>query len=771
MNPDSQNVDLERALTARSCKVHLIGVAGSGMSGIAGLLLSLGHQVSGCDRVSSVEVERLQGLGLEFHTPQKAAYVSGAELVIYSSAIQPGNPAYDAAVEMGLPMYRRAEALAAILSQRLGIVIAGMHGKTTTASMAAHVLRAGGLQPSHYIGAEIPLLGSNAYWDGAGRYMVAEGDESDGTLRLYHPEHAVILNIEEEHMDYYRNLRQIEEIFEQLITQTKGTVFYCADDPVAARVCASHLRALGYAIENQAKYKADRLATSGLQSSFRVMRDDCELGTIILNVPGRHNILNALAVVALASELGVEFKHITNALGTFRSARRRFEELYRSENFVVIDDYGHHPTEIRATLTAAAAEPGWRLVVMFQPHRFTRTQLLRDQFGESFHTADALIVTGIYAASEQPIEGISGQTIVDAVVATGQVSEVDYVAELSRLRTSVAAKLRPGDMLVSLGAGNIHEQARLIARDLELHDAIRVAIQHGEIKLYEPLAKHTTLRIGGPAQFWVEPETILGLANLLRLCAQEGLPWIVVGRGSNLLVRDGGIAGVVINLSRGEFTGLSIDEDKIRVGAGVKLKQLSLMARDAGIGGFEWFEGIPGTVGGALRMNAGAMGAEAFDQVVEVEAMNKQGQVITVQPGEIDVTYRSVPFFADHIVLSATFHGQPNTAREAIEQLLRESMAKRKTSQPAASSAGCIFRNPESCPAGRLIEELGLKGLRRGAISVSEVHGNFLINDGSGTATDVLGLVAEIKQRARQQRGIELQTEVQVVGQAEEVFK
>ncbi len=771
MELDARGQELELALTRGECKIHLIGVAGSGMSGIAGLLLSLGHSVSGCDRVSTIEVERLQGLGLEFYTPQKAAYVSGAEIVIYSSAIRPGNPAFDAAVAQGLPMYRRAEALAAILKQRQGIVIAGMHGKTTTSSMAAHVLRVGGLKPSHYIGAEIPILGTNAHWDADGSYMVAEGDESDGTLRLYHPKHSVILNIEEEHLDHYRDLQQIEGVFQQLIDQTSGSIFYCADDPVAARLCGGHEQAIGYAIDSAAKYQADRLASSGFQTSFRVLCESQELGTIILNVPGRHNVLNALAVVALATELGVGFDQIASALGTFRAARRRFEEIYRSDNFVVVDDYGHHPSEIVATLTAACGEPGWRLRVIFQPHRYSRTQLLRDKFATAFRGASALTVTGVYAASEKPIEGIGGHTIADAVAGDNQVSEVDYVPLLDNLRTHVGAKLEPGDMLLSLGAGNIHEQARLIARDLELYDAIREAIQHGTIKLYEPMARHTTLRIGGPAQFWVEPETVLGLGNLLRLCAQESLPWMVVGRGSNLLVREGGIAGVVIHLARGEFTDLSIEGDRIHAGAGVKLKHLSLTARDAGIGGFEWFEGIPGTVGGALRMNAGAMGAETFEQVIEVRAMDKQGRIVTVQPGEIEVGYRSVPWFNEHIALAATFSGQAGTPREQIEELLRESMAKRKNSQPAASSAGCIFRNPEGCPAGKLIDEMGLKGLRRGAVHISDVHGNFLVNDGKGTATDVLGLVAEIKREAKQQRGIELVTEVQVVGKPEEVFK
>lgn len=764
---------LTRMLLEGPRHVHLIGVAGSGMSGIAGLLLSLGHHVSGCDRVSTIEVERLQSLGLDFHTPQRAEYVRGAELVIFSSAIRPGNPAFDEAERLGLPIYRRAEALQAVLSQRRGIIVAGMHGKTTVSSMAAHVLRIAGLHPSHYIGAEIPVLGTNAHWDPNGEWMIAEGDESDGTLALYHPECAIILNIEPEHLDHYRNLEEIETVFNRLLDQTSGTVIYCADDANAARLCAHRARAVGYGTEpTVARYSYDRVAVAGGQSSFRVLRDGNELGTIILNVPGRHNMLNALAVTALASELDIPIAKIAQALGTFRAARRRFEEVYRSDDFLVVDDYGHHPTEIRATLDAAREGGERRLVVMFQPHRFTRTQALRDEFGRAFKHANIVFVSSVYAASEPPIPGVDGQTVVDAIREFSPGVDVRYQPDMNRLRIEVGSIARAGDLILSLGAGNIHEQAALIALDLARADRMRAAMLRGKVSLYEPMSKHTTMRIGGPAQFWVEPETVVGLGNLLRYCDEAGLPWMVVGRGSNLLVRDGGIRGVVIHLARGEFARVSVDAASgiITAGAGVKLKQLSYAARDAGIGGFEWFEGIPGMVGGALRMNAGAMGSETFSQVESVDAMDANGHVLTVRPGEIDVHYRSVPWFREHIALAARFCGTPGVSREVIEQGMAESMAKRKHSQPAASSAGCMFKNPPECPAGRLVDELGFKGQRRGAIAVSDVHGNFLVNQGGGTAANVLGLVSEIRAAAREQRGIDLALEVQVVGQDTEDF-
>src|SRR5579862_9604590 len=295
---------LAEILVGGELRIHLLGVAGSGMSGIAGLLLALGHHVSGSDKVTTVEVERLQKLGLEFHPTHDARPVAGADLVIYSSAIRPGNVGYDEAVRTGKSMVRRADAVAAVMNCKKGIVVAGMHGKTTTSSMAAHVLRAGGVKPSHYVGAEIPILGTNAHWDGEGEYFVAEGDESDGTLALYRPEHVIILNIEEEHLDYYKNLAAIETVFNTLLDRTRGSVFYCADDANAARVCSARPRAISYGESAEADYRFQTVLSKAFRSQFKVFRRGTWLGDFTLNVPGRHNVSNATCVIALATELG-----------------------------------------------------------------------------------------------------------------------------------------------------------------------------------------------------------------------------------------------------------------------------------------------------------------------------------------------------------------------------------------------------------------------------------------------------------------------------------
>ncbi len=331
----------------------------------------------------------------------------------------------------------------------------------------------------------------------------------------------------------------------------------------------------------------------------------------------------------------------------------------------------------------------------------------------------------------------------------------------------MGATLAPGDLVLSLGAGNIHEVGARLAADLSLLETLQKQIGGGgTARLYEPLAKHTTLRVGGPARWWVEPTTEAAFASALRFARDHDLEVFVIGRGSNLLVRDGGIDGLVIHPAGGDFARLDVHPERLEIsaGAGVKLKQLSGAAAKHDIGGFEWMEGIPGEVGGSLRMNAGAMGVETFDQVRALRCVDANGDITEKTPTELEVHYRDVPTLKKVYALAATFRGSVST-REDIHRLLDLSSAKRKTSQPIAASAGCIFKNPSrECPAGRLVQELGLKETRVGAARVSEVHGNFIVNDGGATAADVLALIEIVKQTARNQRGIRLDTEVQIVG-------
>jgi UDP-N-acetylmuramate--L-alanine ligase/UDP-N-acetylenolpyruvoylglucosamine reductase len=764
--------DLSQRLTDRNhpLNIHLIGVAGSGMSGLALLLLGMGHRVSGSDRVTSAETERMQGVGLAFSSPHTGAVVQGADLVVYSSAIRPENPAYAAAAAAKIPLLRRAECLAAILHTRKAVIISGTHGKTTTSAMTAHALREAGLQPSHYVGAEIPILGTNAKWSGEGEFMVAEGDESDGTLALYHPEHAVILNIEAEHLDFYRDLDHIREVFTTLASQTRGKLVYCAEDPVARDLCAGRANAVSYGWED-ADYTASNIRDLKGSSAFTVVKNGASLGDVELGIPGNHNILNALAAIALTDHCGAEFPLVARALATFAGAKRRFETKYLSANYRIIDDYGHHPSELAATLETARSLKPQRLVVLFQPHRFSRTQALAEDFGKVLQAADLVFISDVYPASETPIAGISGQTLVDAMQRHGDIPAT-YLPDLTVAHHFVGNALQPGDLLITLGAGNVHEAGTRIARDLKILEEMRGLMPPGEIdgKLYEAMSRHTTLMVGGPAQFWLEPHSFYGFAFLVDYCRERGIPVRVVGRGSNLLVRDGGIRGAVIHPSGGAFSDITVGaRNEITAGAGVRLKRLASVAGGSGIGGFEWMEGIPGNVGGALRMNAGAMGSETFEQVVRVTFLDEDGVIRTRERAEILAHYRNVPEFRRNFALQAVFKGKSDSPSN-IKQRWDESREKRKGSQPVIASAGCTFKNPEEIPAGRLIDSLGLKGAHCGGAAVSEVHGNFVVNQGGASAREILQLIESIKQKARSERSVELETEVKILGTDEPEF-
>jgi len=757
-------LDLPGFLTREHHRIHLVGVAGSGMSGIAALLIELGHAVSGSDKVSTMETDRLQRLGLRFREQHRPEEAGTADLIVFSSAIKNDNPILVSARNYGKPIVRRAEALAAIMRSRRGIVIAGMHGKTTTSAMTAHVLREGGLHPCHYVGAEIPILGTNAHWDSRAEYFVAEGDESDGTIALFQPEHTLILNIEEEHLDFYADLDAIEKVFAQLITQTTGTVFYNLDDKNAARVCRSLARGISYGFADEADYRAVDIRLMGFASTFRVDHRGQDLGEAVLNVPGQHNVHNALGVIALASELGVAFEKIAKSLAKFEHARRRFEIKYDSPRFLLVDDYGHHPTEIRATLKAARSVGRKRVLTMFQPHRYSRTKALRKEFGRAFDDADRVVVTDVYGSSEAPIPGVTGQIVVDEIVGHGHRS-VSYEPRLEWVHRVVGNILESGDLVLSLGAGNIHEQLSALAADLVIAEKLKEIVgEGGDVRLYEPLSKHTTLRVGGPAQFWVEPRTEEAFAGLIRFCRDEDLPLFVMGRGSNLLVRDGGVRGVVVHPCGGDFDKIEVNGDEITAGVGAKLKEVAYAGKAAGIGGMEWMEGIPGAVGGGLRMNAGAMGAQTFENVVRVRYLDANGEAHTKSRDELEVHYRDFSLLKKNFAVSAVFRGQPAPLEEIVRKL-EASQDKRRASQPAAKSAGCIFKNPDSCPAGKLVDELGLKNAHVGKARVSEVHGNFIVNDGGATAAEMLELIEKIKATALAKRGIELETEVQIVGE------
>jgi UDP-N-acetylmuramate--alanine ligase len=439
-------------------RIHFVGIGGIGMSGIAELLLSLGYHVSGSDLRSTDITQRLAKLGGVIHQGHEAAWAAGADVVVTSTAISADNPEVVAAHEEHVPVVQRAEMLAELMRlKKYGIAVAGSHGKTSTTSMVAAVLAEAGLDPTVVVGGKVHGLGSNAKL-GEGEFLVAEADESDGSFLKLSPVIEIITNIDLEHLDYYRDIEHIKDVFLQFIDRLPfyGVAVVCIDnDNIAQLLPRIHKRILTYGLTEQADLQAIKITSGNGTSQFTVRSREGELGVIRLNRPGKHLIYNSLAAIGVALELEIDFPVIARALEHFQGVQRRLQVKGEIGGVLVVDDYGHHPTEIKATLDAV--REGWpdrRVVVAFQPHRYSRTAGLFADFTTAFRRADVLVLTDIYPAGEQPIEGVSSEHLQEAIKQHGQ-RQTLYIPHLVGQPQALVALLQPGDLFLTLGAGNI----------------------------------------------------------------------------------------------------------------------------------------------------------------------------------------------------------------------------------------------------------------------------------------------------------------------------
>jgi UDP-N-acetylmuramate--alanine ligase len=438
--------------------IHFVGIGGIGMSGIAELLLNLGYKVSGSDLHSSVITANLAALGGTIYTGHQGQWVHGADVVVTSSAIAVDNPEVVAAREAGVPVIQRAEMLAELMRlKKFGIAIAGSHGKTTTTSMVSWMLTRAGLDPTIVVGGKVDSLGGNAKL-GEGEFLVAEADESDGSFLKLSPVLEVITNIDLEHLDYYRDIEHIKSVFMEFIDKIPfyGAVILCLDDAnIAELLPLIRKRIITYGLTAQAEVYGEQLEAASGRTRFVVKKGEERLGEIHLSQPGRHNVYNALAAVCVGLELDIPFTVIAEALGSFGGVQRRMQLKGEANGITIIDDYGHHPTEIRATLSAIKeAWPGKRLVVLFQPHRYTRTAALYKEFQTAFHQADFLVLTDIYGASETAIPGVSSENLLLEIKQHGQ-RHTHYIPTVEELPGAMLPLLAKDDLVLTLGAGNI----------------------------------------------------------------------------------------------------------------------------------------------------------------------------------------------------------------------------------------------------------------------------------------------------------------------------
>ena len=439
-------------------RVHFVGIGGIGMSGIAEVLLNLGYSVSGSDLRESEATRRLESLGAKIFAGHGEANLAGdPSVVVISTAVRFSNPEVLEARRRNIPVIPRAEMLAELMRMKYGVAVAGSHGKTTTTSMIAAVLSAAGLDPTMVIGGRVRSLGSNAKL-GQGAMLVAEADESDGTFLLLSPTIAVVTNIDREHMDFYQTMDRLSECFLDFINKVPfyGLAVLCLDHPnVRALIPKVKKRFVTYGLSPEADFCATDLRTESMGVQFSVLRRSKNLGRLKLHLPGRHSATNALAAVAVAQELEIPFARVAEGLDSFTGIHRRFEVKGEGRGILVIDDYGHHPVEIQATLQAI--RDGWQrpLTVIFQPHRYSRTRDLFDDFLAAFDGADRLVLTEIYAAGEEPIPGITGEALYQAVKRRGHL-DAEFIADRREIVKQLLSRLRSGDIVLTLGAGDIY---------------------------------------------------------------------------------------------------------------------------------------------------------------------------------------------------------------------------------------------------------------------------------------------------------------------------
>jgi len=444
--------------------IHFVGIGGIGMSGIAEVLLNLGYRVSGSDLAASDVTDRLKKLGATIGLGHRPSNVTDPQVVVVSSAVRRDNPEVVVAREKGIPVIPRAEMLAELMRLKWGIAIAGAHGKTTTTTMVAHVLAHGGLDPTAVIGGRVNAFGSNAKL-GGGQFLIAEADESDGSFLKLSPVIAVITNIDREHMDHYGDMNSLLDAFVEFanLIPFYGLNVVCMDcEHIREILPRIEKRVITYGFSSQADFRAENVKMNGLRSGFRVMKGAETIGEVDIPAPGLHNVLNALATTIVALEIDIPFEKIKGGLNEFSGIRRRFQFKGKVQDIIVVDDYGHHPTEVRATLAAARAaygspsSGGKRLVVVFQPHRYTRTRDLSKEFMDAFDDADVLILTDIYAAGEAPIAGVTGELIYREVKEGGH-KNVTYVPDRRDIARVLRGLARDNDVVMTLGAGDVYK--------------------------------------------------------------------------------------------------------------------------------------------------------------------------------------------------------------------------------------------------------------------------------------------------------------------------
>jgi len=750
-------------------QIHIIGIGGAGMRAIARILLAMGHTVSGSDRAASVHVDGLVALGATVEIGQAPDLARAAAMVTRSTAVPDTDADVMAAQGGGVLVHSRAEVLAAIVAVRPGILVAGTHGKTTTSSMLAVMLDHAGRSPSFVIGSDVNYFGTGARWTDTESFVV-EADESDGTFLALRGAHAVVTSLDPDHLEYYGSADRLEAAFVAFVDSIPGSTAVCIDD-ADTHVLLGRPGVVTYGEHPDADLKIAEIVIGRDTTSFSVRWHGELLGDVTVGLPGRHNAINAAAAIVLGLTFGLDFAAVASGIAAFAGVARRFEARGTHAGITFVDDYAHLPAEVEAAIATAKAGPWNRVIAAYQPHRFSRTEALGATFATSFRGVDELVLTDIYPSGEEPRAGVTGRIVYDAVVEACPGLPVSWQPTLADVAQYLAAVSGPGDLCLTLGAGDlttVPDRALDLLRSETkasvewLHD-LGPTLKSADITYNAPIGSLTTYRVGGAALALVQVGSVPDLVAIVTAAVEHQTPILLIGKGSNMLVADRGFRGIAIQLT-GEFETVTITGTTVELGAAVSLPVAARQMARASLTGFEWAVGVPGTVGGAIVMNAGGHGSDMAATVTSVATLDiGTGEQHTLTLDELDFGYRQSAITRDQIVLRATMTLTPGD-KDQSEAALSEIVKWRREHQPGGQNAGSVFTNPEGDSAGRLIDAAGGKGRRFGSAEVSAKHANFIQADVDGRADDVRALMLDVVDLVQSHAGVVLEAETRLVG-------
>ena len=753
---------------------YFIGIGGISMSGIASLLVTQGYHVSGSDVVDSPIIETLRRKGILVHIGHKAENITrDINFVVFSSAIPYSNSELKQAKKLKIPVIKRSELIGDLMAKKYGIAVVGMHGKTTVSCLLTLILERAGFDPTALIGTELPEIGGN-FRAGESKYFVAEACEYYNAFLDFKPKSAILTNIEAEHLDYFGSLNRIMKSFSQFVADLpeKGLLIACKDNKNNLKVIPkARCPVITYGFDESADFVAYNLVAKAGFVQFDLRYYNKIIKGFELRVPGIHNVLNACACIVFATILGINPSIIKEVLKNFKGSVRRFEIIEKISGITLVSDYAHHPTEIQTTLEGAKKfYPKSRILCIFQPHQYKRTKSLLKEFGQSFGNCDLVIIPNIYKVkgrdTKKDIQSVSAEKLANEIKKNK--NKAKFVNGFEETTTYITKILKPGDILIIMGAGDIYKMNEMIINKLKQKvkcDLLAKKIGP-RVKRYIKLAPFTTFKVGGEADLFLETSSIRVLKKSIIEARKLKVSVFILGNGSNVLISDKGFHGLVI---KNNCKKIEVRNNQIITDSGAILSNIVGKATRLGLSGLEFAIGIPGTIGGAVVNNAGIPSESISKILVRALIMNEEGKTQEVDASYFRFRYRYSRFKKNNnkdilikIELQLRWE-ETDIIRQKIKNLLKDRQGKQPYGQ---ASAGSIFKNPSSKQsAGFLIEKANLKKKGIGEAFVSPKHANFIIAKRGAKASDIANLIKLIKDNVKNKYDIALEEEIQYIGE------